>query len=113
MAELQFVYDLASTDTFFEIWITHVEDKRRNDLFYEKVNIAANKKKGEYLSMAFGKGKVSLHPGKQISIRIEFEKDEYRPTLEKSKVSMTSDRDGLELRPSDEAQIISKVVYWD
>lgn len=114
LAELQFVYDLASTDSYFEIWITHVENKRRNDLFYERVNIAANKRDGEYLRMFFPKGKINLHPGKQIVIRIEFAQEEYRMTLDNCKVSMASARDALELCQSKELpQIISKIVYLD
>lgn len=115
ITELHFIYDLSTTDKEFEIWIADVTSCR-SDLFYEKV-FTNNKTNGEYTRYVLPRA-CQIPANRQIWISIEFNRPEFRLSLENISVENSSSKDLIGLRSDGStnplhAQIVQFLLMQD
>lgn len=112
--QLEFIYDLKTTDQNVEIKIIASDEGPRphHKTLYED-NVMINSYPGPFLIYNL-KQKVEILPGRNIWVRIEFPKSEFRITYNDYNKAMSSDP-FLEIRKDSTvntyAQIIGKILY--
>lgn len=109
---IQFIYDLKTTDSEFEISVVVVDGNKRKNFYIDKV-VMNTKGSDSHVTYKF-MHQVEIPAGEKVWIRIEFPKQEYRQTYHHFDFWPFSTGSDIELRRTSYysyAEIIHAIFY--